>query len=64
MVNSSWSPRKYQGALDGFGVLLKSANSRSGAFTTIENRVVKRVIAKADKNSLRLKGAARREPCQ
>merc|ERR1712034_280051 len=51
MVSSSWRPRKYQGALDGFGVLLKLANSSRGALTKIENRVVNRVMARAARNS-------------
>ena len=51
MVRSSWSPRKYQGAFEGFGVLLKSANSRSGAFTKIEKSVVNRVMMIAARNS-------------
>jgi hypothetical protein len=41
MVRSSCRPRKYHGALDGFGVLLTSASSRSGAFTNTEKIVVK-----------------------
>ena len=37
IVSSSWRPRKYHGAFDGFGVWLTLASSSSGAFTTIEN---------------------------
>ena len=36
MVSSSCRPRKYHGALDGFGVSLTLASSSSGAFTKIE----------------------------
>ncbi len=33
IVSSSWRPRKYHGAFDGFGVWLRLASSSSGAFT-------------------------------
>ena len=36
IVSSSWRPRKYHGALEGFGVSLTLASSSSGAFTKIE----------------------------
>ena len=39
IVSSSWRPRKYQGAFDGFGVLLKSASPSSGARTSAEKMV-------------------------
>ena len=39
IVSSSWSPRKYHGAFDGFGVLLKSARPSSGARTSAEKMV-------------------------
>ena len=52
IVKSSWSPRKYQGAFDGLGVLLKSASSSSGALTKIENKRVNNVIPSAARNSI------------
>src|SRR6266542_2089481 len=45
--SSSWRPRKYHGALDGFGVRFEFATSRRGALTSIENTVTKANIAKA-----------------
>ena len=51
MVRSSCRPRKYHGAFDGFGVLLKSASSSNGAFTTIEKSSRNAVTAKAARNS-------------
>ena len=36
IVSSSCRPRKYQGALDGFGVWLMLASCSSGALTKIE----------------------------
>src|SRR6266568_775815 len=45
--SSSWRPRKYQGALDGFGVRFEFATSRKGALTSTENTVTKANIAKA-----------------
>src|SRR6266511_6181128 len=36
IVSSSWRPRKYQGALDGFGVRFGLASCSSGALTKIE----------------------------
>src|SRR6266576_938051 len=35
----SWRPRKYQGAFEGFGVLVGLAGSSSGASTTIDQMV-------------------------
>ena len=43
MVSSSCRPRKYHGALEGFGVLLRLASSGSGAFTKIEKSRTKAV---------------------
>ena len=51
MVSSSWRPRKYQGALDGFGVWLTFANSRSGALTTHEKSSRNTVQTSAATNS-------------
>ena len=51
MVSSSWSPRKYQGALDGLGVWLKLASSSRGALTKIENSRVKAVMNRQATNS-------------
>src|SRR6266511_1506869 len=45
--SSSCRPRKYQGALEGLGVRLEFASSRSGALTKIENSVTKANMAKA-----------------
>ena len=45
IVSSSWRPRKYHGALDGFGVWLGLASSSSGALTKIEKKSRKAVIA-------------------
>src|SRR4030095_10166116 len=38
IVSSSWRPRKYHGAFDGFGVWLMFAIVSNGAFATIENQ--------------------------
>ncbi len=51
IVSSSCRPRKYHGALDGFGVALKSASSSSGAFTKIEKISKNAVTASAATNS-------------
>src|SRR5437588_10195178 len=51
MVSSSWRPRKYQGAFDGFGVRLKLAVANSGALTNAENTSRKNVIASEATNS-------------
>ncbi len=51
MVSSSCRPRKYQGALDGFGVKLKLAPARKGALTTAENTSRKAVMANEATNS-------------
>src|SRR3546814_7435 len=51
MVSSSWRPRKYHGALEGFGVSLKLASSSSGAFTKIEKKSKNAVTARAATNS-------------
>src|SRR5215211_3682432 len=39
IVSSSWRPRKYHGAFDGFGVRFGFASSRSGALTNVEKIV-------------------------
>src|ERR687891_106708 len=52
MVSSSWSPRKYHGALDGLGVWLALASSSSGALTNVENTSRNAVIASAATNSM------------
>src|SRR6478672_4622840 len=41
MVRSSWRPRKYHGAFDGFGVRLGLASWSSGALTNTEKTQVK-----------------------
>ena len=51
MVSSSWRPRKYQGAFDGFGVKLKLAPARNGALTTAENTSRNAVMASEATNS-------------
>src|SRR5918997_3753761 len=51
IVSSSCRPRKYQGALEGFGVRLKLARVSSGALTKAENTSVKAVITRAATNS-------------
>src|SRR5919206_2676026 len=51
IVRSSCSPRKYQGAFDGFGVKLKLAPARNGALTTAENTSRKALQAKQAMNS-------------
>src|SRR3954469_10437743 len=51
IVSSSCRPRKYHGALDGFGVRLKLAVASSGAFTKAENTSRKNVIANEATNS-------------
>src|SRR3954451_898947 len=50
--NISWRPRKYHGALEGFGVLLVLASSSSGAFTKIEKMSVKARQSRAATNSM------------
>ena len=51
IVNSSCSPRKYQGALDGFGVWLTLASWSSGALTKIEKTNVNAVQSSDATNS-------------
>src|SRR5215210_728165 len=51
MVNSSWRPRKYQGAFEGFGVKLKLAPARNGALTTAEKISRKALHARQAMNS-------------
>src|SRR5262245_40075978 len=52
IVNSSWRPRKYQGAFEGFGVWLGLAISCSGAFTNVEKTSRKAVQPRAATNSM------------
>src|SRR3954469_20419322 len=52
IVSSSWRPRKYQGAFDGFGVRLKLAVACNGAFTKVENTNRNSVIASDAQNSM------------
>jgi hypothetical protein len=52
MVSSSWRPRKYHGAFDGFGVLLKSARPRSGARTSAEKTSIAAVTTSTAANSM------------
>src|SRR4029079_10117373 len=47
IVSSSWRPRKYHGAFDGFGVWLMLASAWSGAFTKIEKISTNAVHASA-----------------
>ena len=51
IVSSSWRPRKYHGALEGFGVWLGLASSSSGALTKIEKISRNAVQARAATNS-------------
>src|SRR5688572_28495751 len=51
IVSSSWRPRKYQGAFDGFGVRLKLASVSSGAFTKAENTIRNAVHTREATNS-------------
>ena len=51
IVSSSCSPRKYHGAFDGFGVLLKSARPSSGAFTNAEKMSSPAVTIRIEANS-------------
>src|SRR5581483_10240995 len=52
IVRSSWRPRKYHGAFDGFGVWLKFACSRSGARTRAEKIVTSAINVSRETNSL------------
>ena len=51
IVRSSWRPRKYHGAFDGFGVWLTSARPSSGARTMAEKISSVAVMASAAANS-------------
>src|SRR2546430_4926978 len=51
IVRSSWRPRKYHGALEGFGVRLKLASASSGALTNAENTSRNAVRTSAATNS-------------
>src|SRR3954470_23386497 len=51
IVSSSWRPRKYHGALDGFGVRLMLASVCSGAFTNTDSRNANAVTTSAATNS-------------
>src|SRR6478672_4338845 len=44
IVSSSWRPRKYHGAFDGFGVRFTLASVCNGALTNVENTSKKAVI--------------------
>ena len=63
IVSSSWRPRKYHGAFDGFGVWLMLASVSSGAFTKIEKTSRKAVHEQGGDELDRPAGAARRGPC-
>ena len=52
IVSSSCSPRKYHGAFDGFGVLLKSASPSNGARTSAEKMVTPASTIRIDANSI------------
>ena len=52
MVSSSCRPRKYHGALEGFGVWLGLARVSSGALTKIEKMRTKAVQSRAATNSM------------
>ena len=51
MVSSSCRPRKYHGALEGFGVAFVLASVSSGAFTNTEKMNVNAVNSRAHTNS-------------
>src|SRR4029453_11067721 len=51
IVSSSWRPRKYHGAFDGFGVWLGFECCSSGALTHTENKNVNAVHTSAAANS-------------
>ena len=51
MVSSSCRPRKYHGAFDGFGVLLKSARPSNGARTDGQKMVSAAVTMSSAANS-------------
>ena len=53
--NSSWSPRKYQGALDGFGVELKFAGSNNGEWMITARMTRKPVMASKAPNSISIR---------
>src|SRR3954453_4736389 len=42
-TSTSWRPRKYHGAFDGFAVFVGFAGSSSGASTTIDQMVMKAI---------------------
>src|SRR3954447_1839265 len=52
-TNISWSPRKYQGAFDGFIVRVGLAGSSSGAFKAIDQTIRMTVTMIAARNSMR-----------
>src|ERR687891_2072661 len=62
---SSWRARKYHGALDGFGVRLELASSRSGAFTKVENTMRAAVTTTRESSSevTRWGNTLMRSPC-
>src|SRR4051794_23016472 len=51
IVSSSWRPRKYHGAFDGFGVRFTLASASSGALTSVENTSRNAVMNAAATNS-------------
>src|SRR5918996_907363 len=62
---SSWRPRKYQGAFDGFGVRFGLASSRSGALTNVENTIRAAVTMMSESSSWirRWGNVLTRSPC-
>src|SRR5690606_6317652 len=53
--SSSCNPRKYQGAFDGLGVLLKFAGSSSGAWRMTDRTTKNAVIARSATNSISMR---------
>jgi len=51
-TNISWSPRKYQGALDGFGVDAGFAGSSNGAATKIDQTIKNTINKIKEMNSI------------
>ncbi len=63
--SSSWRPRKYHGAFEGFGVRLGFASSRRGAFTSVEKmvRVTSTIIIATNSCTRRCGKTFTRSPC-
>ena len=63
--SSSCRPRKYHGALEGFGVRLGLASSRSGASTNVENAVssTRTTIIATNSSTSRWGKTFTRSPC-